>query len=189
MEQRKIIAYIATSADGYIARPDGSVEWLNRPRIAGDYGMSEFHKSIDTVIWGRKTWDQAMGGKSSGSSKIKSYVFTHNPPDKTPRGVDFVSGNIGDFAQQLRATPGKDIWMMGGGGVIASFLDAGELDELIIHFIPVFIGEGIPLIAPRHLDVELKLVGTHAYADGVVKMHYACEKPYGKTVRRRKKGS
>ena len=189
MDQRKIIAYIATSADGYIARPDGSVDWLNRPRTAGDYGMSEFHKSIDTVIWGRKTWDQAMGfgGKSGGSSKIKSYVFTHHPPAKTPKGVEFVSGNIGEFAQQLKATPGKDIWMMGGGGVIASFLEAGELDELIIHVIPVFIGEGIPLIAPRHLNVELKLLESHAYADGVVKMHYACEKPTGKKPRSSKK--
>ena len=187
MNQRKIIAYIATSADGYIARSDGSVDWLDRPRTVGDYGMSKFHKSIDTVIWGKNTWDQAMGGKSSGSSKIKSYVFTHHPPAKTLRGVEFVSGNISNFAQQLKATPGKHIWMMGGGGVIASFLEAGELDELIIHVIPVFIGEGIPLIAPRHLNVELKLLESHAYEDGVVKMHYACEKPTGKTPRNRKK--
>jgi dihydrofolate reductase len=54
-KQRKIIVYIATSADGYIARPDGNVDWLNRPRPPGDYGMGAFFKSIDTILWGRKT--------------------------------------------------------------------------------------------------------------------------------------
>ena len=83
MTKRKIIVYIATSADGYIARADGSVDWLNRPRTAGDYGMSEFYKSIDAVLWGRKTYDMTLGsGKKGGGglgSKIKSYVFTAQP--------------------------------------------------------------------------------------------------------------
>src|SRR5215468_10340162 len=64
--QRKIIVYIATSADGYIARPDGGVDWLNRPRTTGDYGMGTFLRSIDTVLWGRKTYDQAMGSGHGG---------------------------------------------------------------------------------------------------------------------------
>ena len=88
MDQRKIIVYIATSADGFIARADGSVDWLNRPRTAGDYGMGQFFKSVDAVIFGRKTWDQAVGMKGSkASSKMMSYVFTHNLPAKTPKGV------------------------------------------------------------------------------------------------------
>jgi dihydrofolate reductase len=178
--QRKIIAYIATSADGFIARLDGSVEWLNRPRTAGDYGMGDFQKSIDTVIWGRRTWDEAMGrfgkkGSATSKSKIKNYVFTHNPPASAPPGVKFVNEPINEFAEQLRSVEGKDIWMMGGGGVIASFVDAGELDEFIIHVIPVFIGEGIPLIAPRHRQIELKLLDSHAYSDGVVRLHYGCK--------------
>jgi len=181
MNQRKIIVYIATSADGFIARPDGSVDWLHRPRTAEDYGMSVFRESIDTVIWGRRTWDEAMGrfgkkGSATSKSKIKNYVFTHNPPATGPAGVKFVNEPITEFATQLRSIPGKDIWMMGGGGVIASFVDAGELDEFIIHVIPVFIGEGIPLIAPRHRNVELELLNSHAYSDGVVRMHYACRK-------------
>ena len=179
MNQRKIIAYIATSADGFIARLDGSVDWLNRPRTAGDYGMGDFQKSIDTVIWGRRTWDEAMGrfgkkGSATSKSKIKNYVFTHNPPVTWPAGVKFVNEPINEFATHLRSVPGKDTWMMGGGGVIASFLDAGEVDEFIIHIIPVFIGEGIPLIAPRHRYVELKLLGADSYSDGVVRMHYEC---------------
>jgi dihydrofolate reductase len=174
MSERKIIVYIATSADGYIARPNGGVDWLNRPRTAGDYEMSAFWKSIDTILWGRKTYDMSLGfgKKGGGGSKIKNYVFTHNPPSPASK-VEFVNEPIRDFATRLRELPGKDIWMMGGAGIIASFLDAGELDEFIIHVIPTFIGEGIPLIEPRHRDVSLQLLSTHAYPDGVLRIHYA----------------
>lgn len=171
---RKIIVYIATSADGFIARKDGGIDWLDRPRTAGDYGFADFYKSIDAVLWGRKTWEQAMGMSAPGGSsksKIKNYVFTHNPPAKKSKAI-FVNEPIKDFATRLRQQEGKDIWMMGGGGIIGSFLDAGEIDEFMIHVIPTFIGEGIPLIEPRHRTVELQLLATHGYEDGVVKLHY-----------------
>ncbi|HKE58943.1 MAG TPA: dihydrofolate reductase family protein [Pyrinomonadaceae bacterium] len=179
MKERKIIAHIATSADGYIARADGGIDWLNRPRTAGDYGMTDFFKSIDTVLWGRKTYDIAVGfGQKGGGmgKKIKSYVFTHNPRPAEDSQVEFVNEPIKEFATRLRAQPGKDIWMMGGGGIIASFLEAGEMDEFVIHVIPTFIGEGIPLIAPRYFNVELKLIQASNYADGVVRLHYAVSK-------------
>ena len=181
MSDRKIIVSIATSADGYIARSDGGFDWLDRPRTAGDYGMGDFFKSTDAILWGRKTYDMTLGMSKKGGvwgSKIKNYVFTHHPPrSRVPKGVEFVNEPIKEFATRLRAIPGKDIWMMGGGGVIGSFLDAGELDEFIIHVIPIFIGEGIPLIAPRRLNVKLSLLSPpHAYPDGVVRIHYGVEK-------------
>jgi len=179
MSDRKIIVYIATSADGYIARTDGSVDWLDRPRTAGDYGMKNFVKSIDTILFGRKTYDQSLKfDKKSverNLSKTKNYVFTRKPP-KSKLNVVFVNEPVKDFASRLRATPGKNIWMMGGGGIIASFLDAGELDEFIIHVVPTFIGEGIPLIAPGHRNIELSLLSTEGYKDGVVRLHYRVEK-------------
>ena len=67
---------------------------------------------------------------------------------------------------------GKHIWLMGGAGLIASFLDAGEIDEFDIHVIPVFIGKGIPLVAPRTRDLALRLRGSHKYPDGVVRLRY-----------------
>ncbi|MDQ5844390.1 MAG: dihydrofolate reductase family protein [Acidobacteriota bacterium] len=181
MSDRKIIVYIATSADGYIARPDGNVDWLNRPRTAGDYGMGDFFKSIDTVLWGRKTF--GIGGNTRGyGGKIKNYVFTHHPPESPVKGVEFVNEPIRDFGRRLRATPGKDIWMMGGGEIIASFLDAGEIDEFMVHVIPTFIGEGIPLIAPQHRSIELKLLSVKEYPDGVVRLHYEVERMPKKTT-------
>ena len=180
---RKIIVYIATSADGYIARPDGNVDWLNSRRFAGDYGMRAFYRSIDTILWGRKTYDVALEFQKQGikgaafDPKVKNYIFSHHPPSSATPPVEFVTEAIPALARRLRATPGKDIWMMGGAGLIASFLDENEIDHFIIHVIPTLIGEGIPLIAARHLDVPLQLRSCRHYSDGVVRLHYSVLKP------------
>lgn len=175
---RKIIVYIATSADGYIARPDGGIEWLDRPSAAGDYGMAAFYRTIDTILWGRKTYDLAIEFEKRGvegggfDPKRKHFVFSHQPPESPHPAVRFVTEPIPGFVRKLRSQPGKNIWMMGGAGIIGSFLDACQLDEFIIHVIPIFIGEGIPLIAPRHLSLPLKLLSSKSYSDGVVQLHY-----------------
>ena len=175
---RKIVVYIATSADGYIARPDGDVEWLNRRPSTVDYGMRAFYKSIDTILWGRKTYDWLLayhkkaGTKAVFDTKVANYVFSRKPPKKIAPGVEFVSQPLKTFVRRLRATPGKNIWMMGGGELIASFLDAGEIDEFDIHVIPTFIGKGIPLVAPRHRDVALNLRLARKFPDGVVRLRY-----------------
>lgn len=180
---RKIIVYIATSADGYIARPDGNVDWLDRPETAGDYGMRSFYRSIDTILWGRKTYEVALGFQKRGirgsefDPKVRNYVFSRRPPRTRPPAVEFVTDPIPAFVSRLRATPGRNVWMMGGAGLIASFLDAGEIDEFIIHVMPVLIGEGIPLVAPRHRSVSLTLRSSRRYSDGVVRLHYAVVKP------------
>ena len=181
--KRKVIVYIATSADGYIARPDGDVEWLNRRPRKVDYGMSTFYKTIDTILWGRKTYDWLLAfyrekGRKGGmfDTKLANYVFSRTPPKRAVPGVEFVTEPVKAFAQRLRASPGKHIWMMGGGGLIASFLDAGEIDEFDIHVVPVFIGEGIPLGAPRHRDVPLRLRSAKKFSDGVVRLHYEVER-------------
>lgn len=177
--ERRIVAYIATSADGYIARPDGDVEWLNRRPDKHDYGMGAFYPSIDTILWGRKTYDWLLRyyqkqGKTEGlfDTNVKNYVFSRHPPTHPAAGAEFVTEPLKTFARRLRAAPGKHIWMMGGGDLIASFLDAGEMDEFDIHVMPVFIGEGIPLVAPRHRDIELRLLASQQYPDGVVRLRY-----------------
>jgi dihydrofolate reductase len=177
--QRKIIVYIATSADGFIARPDGDVAWLDRPRPKGNYGMPGFFKSIDTILWGRKTYAKCLemgmdaGMKAAGfGPHIKNYVFSRLPQESTESTFEFVNEPVKTFAQHLRAQPGKHIWMMGGGEIIASFLDQGEIDEFRINIIPILIGEGIPLIQPRHRSIRLKLLSTKAFPDGVVHLHY-----------------
>jgi dihydrofolate reductase len=115
------------------ARPDGDVDWLNRPRTAGDYGMHSFYRSIDTILWGRKTYELALGFQKQGirgaefEPRVKNYVFSWRPPQSRPAAIEFVTDPIAAFARRLRATPGKDIWMMGGAQLIGSFLDEGEI--------------------------------------------------------------
>ena len=174
MPKRKIIVHIASSADGYIARRDGGLDWLtDRPAPKGFYGLPEFARSIDAKILGRRTFDLSvtMGAKFGADSA--HYVFSRHPaPRSVPEGVTFVTESIGAFAERLRKGGGKNIWMMGGGELIASFLDQGAIDEFIISVIPIFIGDGIPLFAPRHRDVPLRLVSVQSFSDGVVQTRY-----------------
>src|SRR4030095_575966 len=105
----------------------------------------------------------------------KNYVISHRPGPSLP-GLEFVNEPLDEFAARLRAQPGKNVWIMGGGGIIGSLLDVGGVDEFIIHVIPTFIGEGIPLIAPRQRRVRLRLLSSKQFSDGVVRLHYAVDR-------------
>ena len=176
---RKIVVYIALSADGFIARPDGDIEWLNRIPDAGDYGMSALYASIDTILWGRKTYDMALAFQKKGvvpqafDSKMKHYVFSRRPPKRHPAEVEFVKGPVRKFMARIRAEAGKNVWVMGGAGLIGSLLDVGAIDEFDMHVMPVMIGKGIPLSMPKRRDVRLELAGSESYTNGVVRLHYA----------------
>jgi len=172
---RKIVVHIATSADGYIAGPDGALEWLiERPAPKGFYGMPQFMRSVDATILGRRTFDASLRlGATFGGDGRRSYVFSRRPPpDGVPAGVEFVTEPIRDFAARLRGAGGKTVWMMGGGEIIASFLDEGAIDEFVVTVVPVFIGDGIPLVARRRRHVPLRLRASQSFPDGVVQNHY-----------------
>jgi len=174
--RRKVIVHIAISADGYIARPDGDLEWLTSlPAPEGFYGMDKFVQSIDTKILGRKTyeWSRRMGAKFEGPNRY--FVFSRHAPSDSPPGVEFLSEAVAPFVARLREQPGKDIWLMGGGEVIASFLDEAAIDEFVITVAPVFIGDGIPLMAKRYRHVPLELVATERYGNGVVQNRYCVQ--------------
>jgi len=173
-KRRNVIVHIAASADGYIARPDGGIDWLtSRPAPKGFYGMNAFMRSIDTTVLGRKTYEVSLRLGAKFDAKTRTIVFSrHAPPADAPAGVEFVTEAIDPFVDRLRAQPGKDIWLMGGGDLIASFLDAHAVDEFVISVVPVFIGEGIPLIARRHRHVPLELLTSERFEDGLVQNRY-----------------
>jgi dihydrofolate reductase len=171
---RKIIVHIATSADGFIAGPDDELEWLtSRTKPKGFYGINAFMKSIDTQLLGRKTYEVGRRLGGTFDPKTRTIVFSRNPPPTdVPPGVEFVQGPIGVFVSRLREQPGKDIWLMGGGELIASFVDEQVIDEFVISVVPVFIGDGIPLIARRPRNVALELQSVERFDDGVAQLHY-----------------
>ena len=128
-------------------------------------------QSIDAKILGRKTYEASL---QFGATFDHHYVFSRQPPPpRVPAGVEFIHGDVRAFAKRMKQEKGKNIWLMGGGDVIASFLDAGAIDEFIVSIVPVFIGEGIPLIAPRHRHVPLDLNSVKPFPDGVVQVHYS----------------
>ena len=145
-KRRNVIVHIGTSADGYIARPDGDLEWLtSRPAPEGFYGMNAFMKSVDTKVLGRKTYEVSLRMGAKFDSKSRTIVFSrHAPPADAPLGVEFVNGAIGPFVSRLREQPGKDIWLMGGGEIIASFLDAQAIDEFVISVAQCSLGMASP---------------------------------------------
>lgn len=178
--RRRFLYYVAASADGFIARPDGAVDWLES-RPATDYGFEGFLGTVDTVVWGRTTFD-GYGVRPPGlepfGAGMRHVVVSHRPPPagfRDPRAT-FTADAPEQVAARLREAPGRDIWIMGGAKLARAFLDAGAVDEVIVHVIPVLLGAGIPLFAPGEGDVQLRLVETHPYPDGTVRMHYAVQR-------------
>jgi len=172
MAGRQIIAYLATSADGFIARPDGDVGWLDRPRPEGFYGMPSFLRSVDTVVMGRATWEvgQQIGGalvEGKRNIVLSRTLAPYAVPGGTVENVP-----PAELAQRLRSEKGRDVWLMGGAKVFGEFLAAGVLDQLIVHVVPVLIGTGISLLDASPRQAELKLRSTRRFADGVVRLHY-----------------
>ena len=173
-ERRRVIVHIATSADGYIARPDGDIDWLTSfPAPKGFYGLNAFMKTIDVKVLGRKTYEASLELGAKFGAKDPAIVFSRqSAPPTLPDGVEWVTEPVGAYMTRVFAKPGKDIWLMGGGEIIASFLDAKAIDEFVVTVAPVFIGDGLPLIARRHRLDHLKLISSERFEDGFVQTRY-----------------
>ena len=172
----KTVLYIAMSMDGFIARPDGNLDWLTstpNPEV-GDYGYDELLKSIGTTIMGRKTYDEVMGfGIEWPYSGLNTYVVTSNQNLKIQSPDTYLlTENVAEFVQNLKSKSEKDIWLVGGGQLVTMFINHNLLDKMIITIIPKLIGEGIPLFAPKPNEVDWKLISAQSFDTGVVNLTY-----------------
>jgi len=165
---RNIILGLGISLDGYIARLDGSVDFLFMPK---DYSMADFFAQIDTAIMGRKTLDVSlkMGG-SFGS--MATYVFSRSLPPGKRDGLTFVNETPQELVARLRKEKGKDIWHMGGGELAREFLKADLIDELYLGIVPVLLGEGLPLFPSGFPQREFKLVENKTFSKGLISLTY-----------------
>ncbi len=143
----KIILYIATSKDGYIADENGSVDWLPQTleeTKGQDYGYHEFYNTVDALAIGRKTYDQILGfGDWPYPGKL-SYIFTHKPMQSLNKDIEFVLDDIPTFIRELEDRNLKKLWMVGGADLIEAFYTKGRIDEFIITVFPCVLGKGIP---------------------------------------------
>lgn len=172
---RKIILYIATSLDGYIARNNGAVDWLSGnsadPNI--DSGFDEFYSSIDTVIMGRTTYEQVINELSPDIwvyEGKKCYVATTGRYEFDNR-AEYIPGDIIEFIQNIKKQQGKDIWLVGGGKLIDQFIKQNLIDKYVITIIPTILGDGIPLFLGQNPEIKLKLAETKTI-DGMVELTY-----------------
>ncbi|HVG32848.1 MAG TPA: dihydrofolate reductase family protein [Pyrinomonadaceae bacterium] len=169
---RKVKYFIANTLDGFIAREDGSVDWLLMDGT--DYGMSEFFKSIDAVLLGRKTYEFALtqGHGMKSSKGMSCYVFSRTLKPAHHSGVEIISENAGEFVRNLKREAGKDIWLMGGGNLAASLLAEGVVDEISLNIHPVLLGSGIQLFPEIGKQLDLKMTDWKAHKNGCLQLTY-----------------
>ena len=162
----KILVYIASSLDGYIARENGDIDWLPE---SSESSYDTFYKSIDTVIMGKTTYDQVLTFGEYPYKDKKSFVFTRTNKNND-ENVEFVS-DVEKFVKDGFSGAGGNIWLVGGAKIIASFLKLGVVDEIITTIIPVLLGKGIPLFRNIENETKLELVKIERYGQ-LVDLHY-----------------
>jgi dihydrofolate reductase len=171
----KITCYIAMSLDGCIAREDGNVDWLPAIDDREDYGYYEFLSTIDGIVVGNSTYEQFIKGQAYPFGNRPCYVFSYEEEDRPHDHVEYIKGSIEDFAADLRGRDHGHFWLMGGATIIAGFMVADAVDDLMITVLPVILGNGIPLFIPGIPESLWKLKGTRVYPHGIVQLHYRKE--------------
>lgn len=171
---RKVTFGVANSLDNYIARKDGRVDWLLWGKEAAQF-MTEFWKTIDTVLMGRKTYAVALEhskGRSNPYPGIKSYVFSRTLKDSPDAAVKIVSTDAARFVRKLKSEEGKDICVMGGGEFAKSLFEAKLIDEIGFNIHPVLLGSGIPLFHEMKQQINLELMDCKPFKNGCVLVTY-----------------
>ncbi|MBK7410342.1 MAG: dihydrofolate reductase [Saprospirales bacterium] len=167
---RKLSLYIATSLDNYIAREDGSVDWLFSA-TGEDYGYHAFLAGVDTILMGAKTYEFILNhGGDYPYPDQENYVFTRNKERPADPNVEFVTDHISEFVGRLKKQPGKTIWLVGGGQINTLMLNAGLIDEIILFIQPTVLGSGIPLFGGKGKTTAFELRSSKAYPSGMIEL-------------------
>ncbi|MEM6325656.1 MAG: dihydrofolate reductase family protein [Bacteroidota bacterium] len=167
----RVTLYIAHSLDRFIADPDGGVDWLPHPPDGDDFGYGAFWSTVDALAMGRTTYDQIRGWGAWPYEERPALVFTTREPDTDPpAGVRFVQG---DPTEALACLPDDaHVWLVGGGGLVRRFREAGALDALHLFVVPVLLGAGVPLWTGTLPRADLRLEWTREHAGGL-ELRYA----------------
>lgn len=172
---RKLSLFIATSLDGYIAKPNDDLSFLQLVEKEGeDYGYAAFADTIDTIILGRKTYDyvvREIGSTHYDNGTRNVFVITRTEKPGIGR-TTFYTGNLITLVQRLKSENGKNIYCDGGAEVINELLRSDLIDELIISIIPILVGNGTKLFQDNRPEQELEFVSSKSFETGLVQLHY-----------------
>lgn len=173
MQHADVIYMFAMSLDGYIARPDGAIDWLESYPANADFDFDAFLGSVSGIVMGRSSYDAARRGGGWDYAAWPCAVATTRPIPDAPDGVEAVNGSPGDLIDNLRRRGASGrIWMFGGGDLARRFLDAGLLDTVEIGTIPVILGKGLPAFGRPDADVWLDMNFARPLANGAVHTQY-----------------
>lgn len=165
----RFAVFIAVSLDGFIARPDGSLDWLD-PFHGEDHGYGGFFAGVDALVIGRGTYDTVVGFPEWPYGGKRVIVFTRRAAD--PRhGEELWSGAPRELADRLEREGIRRVYL-DGGALIRSFLQEGLVDELTIDVVPVILGSGRPLFASGLPEIPLQFVEAKSYPSGLVQLRY-----------------
>jgi dihydrofolate reductase len=170
---RKVILYIATSVDGYIAKPNDDLSFLSLVEKQGeDYGYADFVQSVDTVIIGRKTYDWIMKQVPEFvHADKKTFVITRTAKASIGN-THFYTGALPELVGTLKQEPGKNIFVDGGAEIVHELLKENSIDEFIISIIPVLVGNGTRLFKDGRPEQVLQLVSAKHFETGLTQLHY-----------------
>lgn len=167
----KVILFIATSLDGFIAGNDGNTDWLFTD---GDFGYTEFYDSIGITLMGHNTYKFLLQLDYFPYHDKKNFVFTREErkPDHNP--VTFITGDVTEFVRELKAKEKEHIWLVGGGQINSILLNEDLIDELIISIHPIVLGQGVPLFKDKSLNnLPFKLINSRVFDRGLVQLTYS----------------
>lgn len=182
---RKVTFGGANSLDNYFARKDDAVDWLMWSKEAAAF-MTEYWKTIDTIVMGRKTYEVALRMSAGGGDPyagVKTYVFSRTMKPKRGSGVEIIADDAAEFVRNLKAQEGKDICVMGGGLLAKSLFEADLIDEIGFNIHPVLLGSGIPLFHEMTRQINLELIDCQKFKNGCVLVTYRVKRASKKPSR------
>lgn len=169
----EVIYYVAASLDGFIATPDGGVDWLSPFEGTGeDYGYAAFYASIDALLIGSRTYEQALGFGEWPYAGKPCWVFSRRRIAAAQPGVTVTAADPRDVLRELEDRRLRRTWLVGGGALAASFRERGLIATYIVTVVPVLLGEGIPLFATPGPQEPLTLLEATPYPSGLVQLTY-----------------
>lgn len=169
----RVRVYIAMSLDGYIATPDGAVDWLE-PYFDEDYGYESFIRGISCAVMGRITCEQVLDFGDWPYPDLDVYVLSRSPFENLPERAFRWGGAVDDLVRHLREKHDDgDCWLIGGGQTLREFERLAAVDEYEVYVMPTLLGGGIPLFPEPFPPGELELTGVHAWQNGAVRLQYA----------------
>ena len=176
---RKLSLFIATSLDGYIAKPNDDLSFLKLVEKEGeDYGYAEFTSTIDTLIIGRRTYDwvlREVGSSHYDDGERDVYVITRTERPQAGRTI-FYTGDINELVKRLKAEKGKNIYCDGGAEIIHELLQHDLIDEFIISVVPILLGNGTRLFKDGRPEQTLEFIGVKTFVTGLTQLHYKRKK-------------